>query len=390
MLKTNQIISTQDLILVRHKELEIEHKYLCSKFIEQAYLPSRFSDLLKEYRLPQSLCFNPFYHAWIGKLRYLLTSNGFSADLNTINWNETFTFLDSPDYNRFSILIFLEFLALILLEDLESQNEKTYQVNTRINQQFYIPGYLILGKDISVDTIVVSSGAIYFDNAEIELNLLKKEVSLGSFVIPLHSNLKFQCKDLPSIIINDVDSIYFNSFLAALDLLDKFFLLDFDELNLFSKYFFPIYSNNDSFYSGNDDYHLGLIYLPNITNHVLIAECLIHELMHQKLNNVERIKEVILPCDPEKEGTYFSPWRDDPRPIRMVLHGLFVFTAIVEFWQNLIGSGVVEEKICKQNIELRIRQNLQAIEVLKAEASFDSIGELIFENLIAINSKHMS
>ena len=388
MIETNQIISSKDLILVRHKELQIEHAYLCSKFIEHSSLPYRLSEILENYKLPKSLCFNPFYNSWTHKLKYLITSNGFSSELNSTNWNETFIVIDDSNYNRLSILIFLEFFALMLLEDLNSQNEKVYIVNTKINSNFYIPGYLILEKGVFVKSLKVNGNAIFFDNHRIELNLVHKELNLGGFRIPFHSNLKFHCKDLPSVIINDAESVFSDAFISAFKLLNIFFSSDFKDLNLFSNYFFPIYSDDKVFFSGNDDYHLGLIYLPNINNEFLIAECIVHELMHQKLSNVERIKDLIEPKEPKKEGTYYSPWRDDPRPIRMVLHGLFVFTAIVEFWNNLIGKGVIEDSICKTNVKLRVSQNIEAIDVLQKEAVFSQIGELIFENLIKINSQY--
>lgn len=73
-----------------------------------------------------------------------------------------------------------------------------------------------------------------------------------------------------------------------------------------------------------------------------VAESILHEAMHLKLSLIE--KSIQLVKNPEH--TYFSPWRDEQRPIGGVLHGIFVFTAILSFYRKLLvsetNSNVVE------------------------------------------------
>lgn len=62
-----------------------------------------------------------------------------------------------------------------------------------------------------------------------------------------------------------------------------------------------------------------------------VAESLLHEAMHLKLTLLEA--EVAL-IQPTSRGVYYSPWRDENRPARGVLHGIFVFAAVREFYQT--------------------------------------------------------
>jgi HEXXH motif-containing protein len=59
-----------------------------------------------------------------------------------------------------------------------------------------------------------------------------------------------------------------------------------------------------------------------------LADALVHELQHSKLNAVF---EVLTLHDAGDEW-FHAPWRDDPRPLNGVLHGIYAFTSVVEFW----------------------------------------------------------
>lgn len=80
-----------------------------------------------------------------------------------------------------------------------------------------------------------------------------------------------------------------------------------------------------------------------------VAESILHEAMHLKLTLIENIVPLIVP---DAKGLYFSPWRDEPRPARGVLHGLFVFKALLDFFESIIKTSVTE----KEYIQSRINQ----------------------------------
>ena len=66
-----------------------------------------------------------------------------------------------------------------------------------------------------------------------------------------------------------------------------------------------------------------------------LAESLVHECMHLQLTLIE----AVLPLVEDERAVTFSPWRRRPRPLRGVLHGLYVFTVIEAFLRVLEGGG---------------------------------------------------
>jgi HEXXH motif-containing protein len=58
-----------------------------------------------------------------------------------------------------------------------------------------------------------------------------------------------------------------------------------------------------------------------------VAEALLHEAMHLQLTLVEAVVPLVRPT----EKTYFSPWRNEYRTARGVLHALYVFGVIDAF-----------------------------------------------------------
>ena len=64
-----------------------------------------------------------------------------------------------------------------------------------------------------------------------------------------------------------------------------------------------------------------------------IAESLVHEAMHLQLTLIERL----LPLVQESDQTYFSPWKGTQRSPGGVLHALYVFRAIDNFFGRLLA-----------------------------------------------------
>jgi HEXXH motif-containing protein len=60
-----------------------------------------------------------------------------------------------------------------------------------------------------------------------------------------------------------------------------------------------------------------------------LAEVLVHELQHSKLNAFLDLFPLV---DDDSEARWHAPWRTDPRPLTGVLHGIYAFTSVVEFW----------------------------------------------------------
>jgi HEXXH motif-containing protein len=64
-----------------------------------------------------------------------------------------------------------------------------------------------------------------------------------------------------------------------------------------------------------------------------VAESILHEAMHLKLTLIEGVLPLVAP---NSTATYYSPWRNEARPLRGVLHGMFVFRAVLDGYAALL------------------------------------------------------
>ncbi|WP_254897154.1 HEXXH motif domain-containing protein [Amycolatopsis sp. Hca4] len=63
-----------------------------------------------------------------------------------------------------------------------------------------------------------------------------------------------------------------------------------------------------------------------------LAAALVHEFHHIKLGGIQHLAS--LHVDDPRER-FYAPWRDDPRPIGGVLHGIYAFFGVSAFWRAL-------------------------------------------------------
>ncbi len=98
----------------------------------------------------------------------------------------------------------------------------------------------------------------------------------------------------------------------------------------------------------------------SIVSNLRVAESILHETMHLKLTLIEKI---VLLVKPNTRCLYYSPWRDKVRPVRGVLHGLFVFRSIGEFYKELYKMNKLLE--AEDYLGTRISQIKNEIELLK-------------------------
>ncbi|CAM3499196.1 HEXXH motif domain-containing protein [Kibdelosporangium persicum] len=78
----------------------------------------------------------------------------------------------------------------------------------------------------------------------------------------------------------------------------------------------------------------GAVALSPKTSEFHLAEVLVHELQHSKLNAV---LELVPLHHGGPEDWWYAPWRPDPRPLTGLLHGIYAFVSVVEFWHNQRG-----------------------------------------------------
>lgn len=110
-----------------------------------------------------------------------------------------------------------------------------------------------------------------------------------------------------------------------------------------------------------------------------LADALVHELQHSKLN-------AVLECASlhrtDEVDYFYAPWRDDPRPLNGVLHGIYAFTSVVEFWRARRGL-VSEGRAAKADYAfvLRALQVRMAIDDIASTAQLNHWGRIFLDKL---------
>lgn len=98
-----------------------------------------------------------------------------------------------------------------------------------------------------------------------------------------------------------------------------------------------LHSGGTSYGSSSPQEVLGLVFLPGVIDPNDVAECLLHEALHQKLYRVEEGAPLFEGEQGDAE-IYYSPWRSDARPLRMLVHGAYVFAGVSQLWKTLQQS----------------------------------------------------
>lgn len=122
----------------------------------------------------------------------------------------------------------------------------------------------------------------------------------------------------------------------------------------------------------------GLVALSWTPDTSVLAEAIVHEYHHQKLNALLILDPLIAS---DSAPRHYSPWRDDPRPLTGVLHGAFAFQAVLGFWSAALTSGIplLSEDRLRQRVVLVRRQVEWAIQTLEESAVFTSLGAALVE-----------
>jgi hypothetical protein len=84
----------------------------------------------------------------------------------------------------------------------------------------------------------------------------------------------------------------------------------------------------------------GAIFLSESYSYVNLGEALVHEFYHNELSWAMMIGAHIKPGD---EARLYSPWREDPRPLYGLYHGIYVFAGLLEFLTAALQKPALSE-----------------------------------------------
>lgn len=190
---------------------------------------------------------------------------------------------------------------------------------------------------------------------------------------------------------NFTDNLY-----ESTKIIKRFNIEIYNEILLLIKKIVPLKVISSAVPSSSNSTMQGIIFCTYVKDPLLISEMLIHECSHNKLFLLQEVDPVL---DPKIHGDgwtiekYYSPWRSDPRPLNGILHGLFVFSEVIKFWNYIIKlkNNKDYKHISYKRYYLLIEQAKIALDVLNKHATFTSVGKKLIvgieKNIIELRSK---
>ncbi|MGI9456282.1 MAG: aKG-HExxH-type peptide beta-hydroxylase, partial [Aeoliella sp.] len=119
---------------------------------------------------------------------------------------------------------------------------------------------------------------------------------------------------------------------------------------------------------------------------LVLAEDLIHEFHHNRLFAVEDHEPFFDNAiqDAVGEEVFYSPWREDPRPLYGLFHAMHVFTSVGHFWLSVyqLNNARAECREYAASRLARLQVQLSCVETqLRSFAAFTPFGQMIFDEL---------
>ena len=127
----------------------------------------------------------------------------------------------------------------------------------------------------------------------------------------------------------------------------------------------------------------GVIFLTFDCQPRVMADTLVHEFYHNRLNLLLEYDKILENADSDE---YYSPWRKIPRPLWGILHGCFANYGIAKFWQGYLKkyleiSTVEREKIERGAIRTSVSLQIGCKSLLKHGKS-TALGMVLINDLI--------
>jgi HEXXH motif-containing protein len=115
----------------------------------------------------------------------------------------------------------------------------------------------------------------------------------------------------------------------------------------------------------------GVAFVSDTPNVLWLAQALIHEHHHDILNMVMAIRPLF---DSADVRVFYSPWRNDPRPLSGLIHAIFVFSAVAEFQRRVLE----QDKFSDQRMWLKARHwaTICRLHIAIAQVPRESLTEL--------------
>jgi HEXXH motif-containing protein len=166
---------------------------------------------------------------------------------------------------------------------------------------------------------------------------------------------------------------------AALDLIGEHLPAFRAEVDLVLRQIVPVGFFPESHLSASYQEAIGTIYLSLHPSPLTMAEAIVHEVSHNKLNVLFE-QDAVIENDPNE--TYTSPVRPDPRPIHGVLLAVHAFLPVERMYRNMLAAGAAPgEPELRRHVERVSELNRQGAEVLLRHGKPSLMGRAILDEI---------
>jgi HEXXH motif-containing protein len=115
-----------------------------------------------------------------------------------------------------------------------------------------------------------------------------------------------------------------------------------------------------------------------------IADALVHEFHHNRFSFIEEQEPVLDFTGGDEPEEFYSPWRDDPRPVNGLLQAVYVYIPVCRFWFSIWQSGetsgdrraYVEDQAVRAALDLKVGASQ-----LRLHARFTDFGAGLFKEM---------
>jgi len=116
-----------------------------------------------------------------------------------------------------------------------------------------------------------------------------------------------------------------------------------------------------------------------------LANFFIHEFHHTRMFVLEALAPVLAVAAEADAAIHYSPWRDDRRPLRGLLHALYVHVPVTRFWLAVRAATAVGTAIAGRAADRAARAALQfdlVLDTLERHGRFSAEGRLVFDEIV--------
>jgi HEXXH motif-containing protein len=156
------------------------------------------------------------------------------------------------------------------------------------------------------------------------------------------------------------------------------------EMDLFVQQIVPVGFDRETHVSASYQEAIGTIYMSLHPSPMTMAEALVHEFSHNKLNALFEVDVVL---ENAFSPLFSSPVRPDPRPLHGVLLAAHAFVPVARLYERMIEEQHpwAEESDFRRRYRQIVEQNHQSITVVFENGEPTRIGRALVDELVRWN-----